>query len=94
MIISKDVLEQLYELNKMESCWERIENIYKVLNKGKDPSRIIPIKVIETELAVLKKRGFIERKKFKDKDYHGYYVTVFDVDRGMHLPDESELFTE
>jgi hypothetical protein len=94
MIFTKDVLEQLYLLNKAESYWERIEHIFRVLNKGKDPSRIIPLETIKAELVTLKKRGFIERKKYKDKDEHGYYVTVFDVDRELHLPDESEVFSE
>ena len=87
---SKDVLEQLYVLNKAESCWERIEHIFKVLNT--DPSRIIPLKVIEAELVTLRKRGLIERKKYRDKDEHGYYVTVFEVDQGLKLPDAGEIF--
>jgi hypothetical protein len=92
MMSSSDVLGLLYQFNTSEFYWARIEQIFRALNKGQDPSRIIPLKAIEAELATLRKRGFIERKKYKDKDEHGYYVTVFEIDQGLQLPEEVEVF--
>jgi hypothetical protein len=89
-ILGNDNLEKMYTLNYVDLYWARIDFIFKRINKGRES--IISIPVIETELAALKKKGFIERKKFKDRDDHGYYILTLAVDEELKFPEIVELF--
>jgi hypothetical protein len=87
-----DILEKLYTLSNCDLYWARLELIFKRINKGR--VGLVPIPVIETELTVLKKMGFIARKKFRESDNYGYYILVLAVDENLKFPEVHELFGE
>ena len=89
-ISQNDTLEILYTLNYFELYWAKIDAIYKRINKTR--TDIIPIAVIEAELAAIKKMGFIERKKFKDRDEYGYFIATLTIDEEVKFPGIVELF--
>jgi hypothetical protein len=89
-ILGNDNLDKMYTLNYFDLYWAKIELIFKRINKGRES--IISIPVIETKLAALKKKGFIERKKFKDRDEYGYFILTLDVDEELRFPEIVELF--
>jgi hypothetical protein len=80
-----DTLEILYTLNYFELYWAKINAIFKKINKGR--TDIISIAVIEAELVAIKKMGFMERKKFKDRDEHGYFITTLTIDGAVKFPE-------
>jgi hypothetical protein len=89
-ISQNDTLEILYTLNYFELYWAKIDIIYKRINKAR--TDIIPIAAIEAELAAIKKMGFIERKKFKDRDEYGYFIATLTIDDEVKFPGIVELF--
>jgi hypothetical protein len=89
-ISQNDTLEILYTLTYFELYWAKIDAIYKRINKTR--TDIIPIAVIEAELAAIKKMGFIERKKFKDRDEYGYFIATLTIDEEVKFPGIVELF--
>jgi len=89
-ISQNDTLEILYTLTYFELYWAKIDAIYKRINKTR--TDIIPIAVIETELAAIKKMGFIERKKFKGRDEYGYFIATLAIDEEVKFPGIVELF--
>jgi hypothetical protein len=86
------LLRQLYTLAHADNYWAKIEDIY--LNFNNNRTDIISEIKIEKELAALKKAGVIERKKIKNSEGHGNYVTTVTVDKGIEFPLVSELFGE
>jgi hypothetical protein len=43
-------------------------------------------------LAAIKKMGFIERKKFKDRDEYGYFIATLAIEDEVKFPGIVELF--
>ncbi len=85
-----DESSMLFVLNSYENYWAKIEFIYKYYNKSKPT--ITSIQKIESELAEMKKIGLIEKRKFKDKDQHGYFICTLNIDQGILMPSADELF--
>jgi hypothetical protein len=90
--LPNSVLQQLYTLAHADNYWAKIEDIY--LNFNNNRTEIMSEISIEKELSALKKAGVIERKKFKNIEGHGYYVTTVTVDKGIEFPRVTELFGE
>ena len=87
-----DTSEKLYTLNYCDLYWAKFDLIFKRINKGQ--TNIIPIPVIQAELAALKKMGVIECKKFRDRDEYGYLILTLSVDDGLKFPEIKDLFGE
>ena len=86
------LLRQLYTLAHADTYWAKVKDVY--LNYNNNRADIISEIRIEKELVALKKIGVIERKKFKNIEGHGYYVTTVTVDKGIEFPRVTELFGE
>jgi hypothetical protein len=87
---SSDIATKLYELAKNDLYWAKIDMVYRELNKG--GAYLITVPVIESELSALKKTGLIERRKFRERDDHGYYVTKPSIDGAIIFPEIAEIF--
>ena len=91
-IPASNTLQQLYTLSHNETYWAKSKYIY--LNINKNRADIISEINIEKELVALSKIGLIERKKLRDHDGHGYYITTHSADRGITFPNIANLFGE
>jgi hypothetical protein len=91
-IPTNNILQQLYTLAHNDTYWAKLEDIY--LNFNSNRVDIVSEAIIEKELTALKKIGIIERRKLKNNDGYGYFVTDIYVDKGIEFPKIYELFGE
>jgi hypothetical protein len=91
-VSSNNPLKQLYLLAKTENFWATPEEVYLDLNN--QLIDIISENNIKKEMEAIRKIGAIERKKLKEKDGYGYYVTTDSLDKGVKFPSAVDLFGE
>jgi hypothetical protein len=87
---SNQILKKLLALSHSDNFWAKIGDIYVRINNGRD--MIISESKIEKELRTLISTGVIERKRIKENDSYGYYVTTDYIDKGIILPPTQKLF--
>jgi hypothetical protein len=89
-IQKENVLDMLFVMNTYEIYWAKIEFIFKKLNMFR--SDIVTLHKIAAELMTMKNIGLIEKRKFKDTNEHGYFITTLSVGDGLALPAVDVLF--
>ena len=87
-IQKENVLDMLFVMNTYEIYWAKIEYIFKKFNMFR--SDIVTLHKIAAELMTMKNMGLIEKRKFKDKNEHGYFITTLTVGAGLTFPEEIE----
>jgi hypothetical protein len=86
------ILKRLYNLSKTDTFLANIDEIYLRFNHQRID--IISAKNIEKEINGLMKLGAIERKKLKEKNNYGYYISINELCHGVKFPAVADLFCE